>query len=174
MRIFLHSVDFSKNVESSETGWADLSIQWQLHPGWKTMASPPPPQKSQTLSGKNGKRFTKEKSWAPRKCRDDWLHHNRKAHGRHRSQQITSIFPLFLKINFLSCQSESSGLFSVIWVTIQEACCPFFILMATEDKPSQRKELKKAFQTNVGCIEGFLLYTSSNALEQLAKQFFNN
>lgn len=171
MRIFLQRVDFSRNVESSETGWADLSIQWQLHPGWKTTARPPPPQKSQTLSGKNGKRFTRE-SWAPRKCRDDWLHHNRKAHGRHRSQQITSIFScLLFNTFFLSCQSKSSGLFSI---TTKEACCPFFILTATEDKRSQRKELNEAFQTNVGCIEGFLLYTLSNALEQLAKQFFNN
>lgn len=78
-------------------------------------------------------------------------------------------FPLFLKISFLSCQSESSGLFSVIWVTTQEACCPFFSFTATEDKHSQRKELKEAFQTNVGCIEGFVLYTSSNTLEKLSK-----
>lgn len=156
MRIFLQRADFSRNVESSETGRADLSIQWQLHPGWKTTARPLPSIKSD--QEQMGKDLPGKKSWAPRKCRDDWLHHNRKAHGRHRSQQITSIFFLsFLKIYFLSCQSESSGLFSIIWVTTQEACCPFFILTATEDKRSQRKELKEAFQTNAGCIEGFLL-----------------
>lgn len=171
MRIFLQRADFSRNVESSEAGRADLSIQWQLHPGWKTTASPAPSKKVRLYQEKMGKDLPGEKSWAPRKCRDDWLHRNRKAHGRHRSQQITSIFS---SIHVLSCQSESSGLFSIIWVTTQEAGCPFFILTATEDKRSQRKELKEAFHTNAGGIEGFLLYTSSNALEQLAKQFFNN
>lgn len=173
MRIFLHSVDFSKNVESSETGWADLSIQWQLHPGWKTMASPPPLKKVRLYQEKMGKDLPRKK--VERQGNAEMT--GSTTTGKHTEDIDPNKSPPFflsLKINFLSCQSESSGLFSVIWVTIQEACCPFFILMATEDKPSQRKELKKAFQTNVGCIEGFLLYTSSNALEQLAKQFFNN
>lgn len=92
LRIFLQGMDFSRNVESYQKHVELISIQWQLHPGWKPKerAPPPPKKKIQTLSGKGGKIY-QEKSREPRKCRDDWLNHKRKAHGRHQYQQITSI-----------------------------------------------------------------------------------
>lgn len=121
LRIFLQGMDFSRNVESYQKHVELISIQWQLHPGWKPKACPPPPlQKIQTL-GKGGKDLPGKKVESQGNAEMT----GSTTKGKHTEDINTNKSPPFLFIsifNFQNCQSESSGLPSTILTTTEDNC----------------------------------------------------
>lgn len=166
--LFVFGIDNNNDVRrilAKMLSFIKSKLSWSLH----SMAASPWTEdrgkghpsllkKSQTLPGDLGK------CAKPRKCKDCQLQHNKKAHGRHQYQQITSYFYFLLFFFFIFWVVRIFRSSNTPWVPTQKAGCSFFIFTTVVDKCSQLEESKEAFQIKAGFIKWlfcFCLWTIS-------------